>query len=168
MRACILLLWGYNQRRALDKECIVLLNRNQAVTSDHRRFGHPQRKNKWLWDSSSCRQNTQVGSMGMNRKRSRVRSFPKVANHRMKLYFGKDHCSQTTRCHEIGAPTGLRNWYAWARKGPAFVSQVVINWMVSLVPPQRRERRSLTERMDFHRGEECWWGWIVQTSSWFK
>lgn len=168
IRAAMFLFLGCNQWRALDMEFIALFIRNQAMIIYHSWHGHPQRKNKCLWDSSSCLQNTQVGSIGMNCNRSRVRSLPKAANHKMKLYLGKDHCSQTTLFHEIVAPTCLKNWYAWARKGPAFVDQLVINWILSLGLPLRRERRSRTERMDFHNGEECWLGWAVQISSWLK
>jgi hypothetical protein len=57
--------------------------------------------------------------MGRNLNLSRLRSFPKTAHHKMKLYLGRDHCSQTTLSHEIGEPISLKKLYAWARKGPS-------------------------------------------------
>jgi len=119
IRASILFFLGCNPRRALFKDIILLPIRNQDFILTHRRHDQSHIKNKCLWDSSSCLQKTQEGSMGRNLNLSRLRSFPKTTHHKMKLYLGRDHCSQTTLSHEIGEPTSLKKLYARARKGPS-------------------------------------------------
>jgi hypothetical protein len=159
--ASMLFFIGCNLRRALFKVLMLLPIRNQDFIISHKWHVHPHVKNKSLWDSSSCLQNTQVGLIWINLNLSRVRNLPKTTNHSMKLYLGRDHYSQTTLCHEMIEPTGWKKLYAWARKGPSPLNQLLINVMLALGLPQCWERMSLTEIIDFHNGEECWWAWAV-------
>jgi hypothetical protein len=115
--ASMLFFIGCNLRRALFKVLMLLPIRNQDFIISHKWHVHPHVKNKSLWDSSSCLQNTQVGLIWINLNLSRVRNLPKTTNHNMKLYLGRDHYSQTTLCHEMIEPTGWKKLYAWARKG---------------------------------------------------
>jgi hypothetical protein len=72
----------------------------------------------------------------------------------MKLYLGRDHCSQTIRPHETAEPTGLKKSYAWDRKKPAPVDQLLGKVILDSKSPQSCKRRSLTEMIAFHNGEE--------------
>ena len=87
---------------------ICLFMRSHDFVIYHKTEVQWQAKNRWLQDSSSSRQKTQLGSVCRNRSLSRVRSFPIKANHRIKLYPGIDQGSQTTFAEETGVPLSRR------------------------------------------------------------
>jgi hypothetical protein len=99
----------------------------------------------------------------MNRSRSLVQSFPIIASHKMKLYFGIDQCSQTTLSQVTGVSVGQKKSYALIKKGPTSLYHLPIKEMLSAWPPQSSTSRSLNEIMDFHKGDELWWACIFQT-----
>jgi hypothetical protein len=152
-----------NPRIALFRVNILLPIHSQDLILSHKPPVQTQAKNKWLWDFMPCLQKTQVGSRGINLNRSRVRSLPRIASQRMKLYLGRDHCSQTTWFHGTTNPTGRKKLYAWRRNRPAAEDHRLIKDMLASESSQCWEMRSLTEMIAFHNGEEEECAWTDQT-----
>jgi hypothetical protein len=87
---------------------IHLFSFSQALILFQREDVQVQPKNKCPWLSSSYEQKVQNVSVGMNLSRSLVLSFPSIASHRMELYLGRDHGSQTIFSQGTAGLWGLR------------------------------------------------------------
>jgi len=79
-------------------------NQSQCLIRLHNNKVQSQLKNRWAWDSSSQLYRTQVDSVERKLSRSFVLNLRRTKSHRINLYHGKDHFSQTTLCQLTTLP----------------------------------------------------------------